>query len=111
MTRTGQYDIVSTGTDAEGKYIDLGDAAPFEGVTVDEAEGTVTFHGDSDSEVQQALRRLMSIERDRLLGYPRSELHMDPQDALQDAVDILRKRGKDVDGLIFPDDQEKLGIE
>lgn len=63
------------------------------------------------SDIQQALRNLMAIERDRLLGYPPAELHQDPKAALQEAVDALEANGEDIDNLIVPSDQETLGIE
>jgi len=111
MSEPENHEIVSTGTDAAGKYLELGDNAPFEGITVDEAEGTVTFHGGGEAEIEETLRHLLGLERDRLLGYPADELHMDPQTAIQDAVNVLRSRGEGVDDLILPEDQQKLNIE
>lgn len=39
-----KYNISSTGHDAHGRYYDLDDDAPFAGITVDEATGTITIH-------------------------------------------------------------------
>jgi hypothetical protein len=39
-----EYSIEFTGHDANGRYYDLEGDAPYEGVTVDEADGTITFH-------------------------------------------------------------------
>jgi hypothetical protein len=110
MSEHGKHEIVSTGTDATGKYIKLSDDAPFEGITVDEDKGAVTFHRSDESEVEQALRHLLAIERDRLLGYTSGQLHMDPQTAVQDAINALERRGHDADDLILPEDQRKLNI-
>ncbi|RLM94308.1 hypothetical protein [Haloarcula sp. Atlit-7R] len=107
-----EYEITSTGTDANGKFIQFADSAPLEGITVDEAGGTVTFHGEQEeSAILQALHELVAIERDRLLGYPQGELHKDPSVALQQAVNALESKGDDIDNLILPEDQEALNIE
>lgn len=111
MSEHGEHEITSAGTDAAGKYIELGDDAPFNGITIDEAEGTVTFHRSGEAEIERMLRHLLALERDRLLGYPSDELHMDPQVAIQDAVNALRNRGRSIDDLILPEDQQKLSIE
>lgn len=42
--KTGSFSINYTGDDSSGKYIDLEDSAPYDGITIDEAEGEVTFH-------------------------------------------------------------------
>ena len=42
-----------------------------------------------NKELQKALTTLVAIERDRQLGYVSDELHMDPRDALQEALDAL----------------------
>jgi hypothetical protein len=39
-----EYDIEFTGHDHNGRYYGLSSDAPFEGVTIDESDGTVTFH-------------------------------------------------------------------
>lgn len=103
------YEIESAGTDKTGEYIALEDCAPLDGLTVDKADGTVTLHNESESEIKQTLRHLLSIERDRLLGY--QEFHMSPQSAVQEAVDALRHRGENIDELVLPEDQQKLDIE
>jgi len=71
----------------------------------------VAENDGGQSDLQQALRSLVAIERDRLLGYPPAELHQDPKAVLQEAVNALEASGEDIDELIVPGDQETLGIE
>jgi len=56
------YNISSTGHDAHGRYYDLDDDAPFEGITVDEAMGTITIH-------EMPERMKLSDEYYQYLGY------------------------------------------
>jgi len=46
------FEIASIGHDDHGRYYEVDDAVPIEGVTVNEHDGTVTIHGDDrlDSE-------------------------------------------------------------
>lgn len=39
-----EHDIEFTGHDENGRYYELDDDAPYQGVTVNEADGTITFH-------------------------------------------------------------------
>lgn len=64
-------------------------------------------HGQIGDLEQVALDAL-AMQRDRLLGYPVDELHLDPEDALQVAWATLVNHGHDPDELIFPDDQATL---
>lgn len=103
-----EHDINSTGHDENGRYYDLAEDAPFEGITVDEATNTITVHGQPA--VEDALQNLLAIERDRLLGYPTGELHMRPERAVREAWDALSARGYNRDELILPDDQDRLDL-
>lgn len=64
-----------------------------------------------DEQVAEALRHLVAIERDRALGYPSDELHMEPKDAIVEGMKALDTLGDDPDDIVWPDDQETLGIE
>lgn len=64
----------------------------------------------SSEELEEALRNLFAIERDRLQGYQTSELHMDPYEALSQAEDVLVQVGYHPDDLILPAEREKLGL-
>lgn len=61
-----------------------------------------------DSDLEEAARDLFAIERDRLLGYPPSELHMTPAQAVQNMWDILVEMGYNPDELIVPEEQDTL---
>jgi len=45
-----EHEITFTGHDENGRYYDLEDSAPYDGVTVNEAKGTVTFHEKLDED-------------------------------------------------------------
>lgn len=61
---------------------------------------------------QQALQNLIAIIRDRRLGYQEDELHMPPEDAIADALRVLRDEfGTDPEEVVWPDDQDILGID
>ena len=64
----------------------------------------------TDEQTLEALIALVAVERDRLLGYPADELHMDPEDALAQGIDSLVAEGFDIDQIVLPDDREKLGL-
>lgn len=104
-----KHDIKAIGHDAHGRFYDIADDCTYDGVTVDEAEGTVTLHGKSP--LEDALNNLIAMERDRLLGYPSSELHMQPETALKIALTALDEQGRDVEFLIMQDDQAALPID
>lgn len=106
------HDIKAVGHDTHGRFYDIADDCTYDGVTVDEAEGTVTLHTlHGNSPLEDALNNLIAIERDRLLGYPSSELHMQPETALTVALTALDEQGRDVEFLIMQDDQAALPID
>ena len=39
-----EHEIQFSGYDENGHYYDLDDDAPYDGITVNEADGTITFH-------------------------------------------------------------------
>lgn len=46
-----EYDIEFTGHDENGRYYQIADSdAPFKGITVDEVDGTITFHESTELE-------------------------------------------------------------
>lgn len=61
-------------------------------------------------DVKKALRNLIAIERDRQLGYPHEDLHMDPTQAIVEGLDALEELGDDPNEIVWPEDQETLGI-
>lgn len=63
-----------------------------------------------ENNIQRALQDLVAIERDRRLGYPVSDLHKSPVDAIIDGATALHELGIDPDEVILPEDQEKLEI-
>lgn len=101
--------ITSVGNDANGRSYDLDDDSPYDAITVNEGDGTITLHGTPP--VENALNHLVGMERDRLLGYPERELHMNPADALRMALAALTERGRDSDFFVQPTDQQKLAID
>lgn len=64
-----------------------------------------------DPDVKQPLIDLIAIIRDRQLGYPSEDIHMDPVDAIENGLEVLDELGTNPDEVVFPDDQETLGIE
>jgi hypothetical protein len=58
----------------------------------------------------KALVNLLALERDRLLGYKTDELHMDPQEAVQQALAALEDSGYNPDDVVLPDNQERLDL-
>lgn len=60
------------------------------------------------SDLEQVALDAMAMQRDRLLGFPVDELHLDPEVALQDAWATLANYGYHPDELIIPGDQETL---
>lgn len=103
------YSISSTGHDDNGRYYELEEDAPFDSITVDEADGTVTFHGRPA--LMRLVRELLALERDRLLGFPEDELHRPPRDVIEDTLGVLTTRGWDPDEVVLPDDQTNLGLD
>jgi len=103
-----EHNIDSSGHDRTGRCYDLEDDAPIEAITVDEATGSITIYG---STIERLLADLFAMERDRLLGFPGSELHANPQKIIQQAYDVLTACGHDPDQLVLPDDQERLGLD
>jgi len=106
---SGEYNITSKGTDGEGRYISLGEAAPVEGITIDEVDGTVVIH-EERGDIQRIIEQLVALERDRLLGYQSDELHEDPKTVLSDALDTLEQHGADTDKVVMPEDKQALGL-
>jgi len=102
-----EHTITSIADDNHKHHYMFDEEAPLEGITIDEASGTVTCHGRSD--VEGALKNLFAIERDRLLGY-HHDLHMPVQEAVIDAWDTLAEHGYHRDELILPEDQEALNL-
>lgn len=72
---------------------------------------TTELTDDEREKVTRVLRDLVALERDRSLGYPESELHMDPLKALRQADDALEILGEDPEDIIWPDDRELLNLE
>lgn len=62
-------------------------------------------------ELKELLRSFVAMERDRLLGYPGDELHADPHAEVERAVAVLERCGDDPDEIIWPEDQEALGLD
>lgn len=44
MVDSGSFSYTSQADDKHGTYYELEDDAPYKGVTVDEADGEITFH-------------------------------------------------------------------
>ena len=103
-----EHNIDSSGHDRNGRCYDLEDDAPIEAITVDEATGSIAIHG---SAIERLLADLFAMERDRLLGFPGSELHANPQEIIQQAYEVLTACGHDPDQLVLPDDQERLNLD
>ena len=59
-------------------------------------------------DLEQVALDALALHRDRLLGYPVEDLHLDPADALQVTWATLVNHGHDPDNLILPDDQTAL---
>ncbi|MEZ3117872.1 hypothetical protein RYH80_18295 [Halobaculum sp. MBLA0147] len=53
---------------------------------------------------------LVALERDRTLGYAPDELHTDPRDVIEEALVLLDDLDTDPDEVVFPEDQDRLGI-
>jgi len=66
---------------------------------------------DELTQIKNALRDLVAIERDRQCGYAPDQLHRDPTQALLDGVEALALLGDDPEELIMDVDQEILGID
>jgi hypothetical protein len=81
-------------------------------ISTDEAHRLAALvPSDTDNELEKVTRDLMAIERDRLLGYRTSDLHMDPKAALNRAIAVLEAHGYDPDELILPEDQRSLDLD
>ncbi|TKX60671.1 hypothetical protein EXE48_11910 [Halorubrum sp. ASP1] len=81
-------------------------------ISTDEAHRLAALApSDTDSKLEEVTRDLMAIERDRLLGYRTSDLHMDPKAALNRAIAVLEAHGYDPDELILPEDQRSLDLD
>lgn len=98
--------INSVGQDGHGRCYDIGDDEPYDAITIDEADGTITLHGHDT--LESHLRDLLAIVRDHELGY--REFHKSPTEVLQESYDELVRRGHDADELVLPEDQEELGL-
>lgn len=102
--------IDSVGHDEHGRCYDLGEDAPWDAITVNEADGTITLHGSPP--LEEAAADLLALERDRLLGFPADELHKPPQAVVERAWHLLSARNPGFkDEYILRDDQQTLGLE
>lgn len=72
--------------------------------------GEMDESSESKEAVVDALTTLMALQRDQLLGYRESELHTDPKQALQQALEALSDAGENPGQVIWADDREKLGL-
>jgi hypothetical protein len=103
-----EFDIEGVGDDRTGRYYDFNESEPVDGITVDEADGTVTIH---DNALKPILRDFVAMHRDLMLGFPPDELHRSQSDALKEGVTLLELLGDDVDDVILPEDQEALPLD
>lgn len=62
-------------------------------------------------DLRRLLRDFVAMERDRELGFPGDELHRWPRQAIVEALELLETLGDDPDEIVWPEDQETLGIE
>lgn len=69
-----------------------------------------TLSEDEAAELKRIVRHLVALERDRMLGYPRGELHRQPEVVVEDALLLLDRLGEDVDDIVFPEDQDALDL-
>jgi hypothetical protein len=75
------------------------------------------WYGDGEDDapdvelVKQALRNLIAIERDRLMGYPSDELHMSPRKAMENGMVALEELGEDATDVVWEGDRERIGLE
>jgi hypothetical protein len=106
-----EHDINFMGSNDEGKYYDLDEDAPIDGVIIDEFDRTVTLCNDQTELLESVITDLMALERDRMLGFRESELHRDPKNVIEDAVKALTRVGHNPDDLILPEDQDALELE
>ena len=65
-----------------------------------------------DDEVLDALIDLIALERDRQLGYPQDHLHMRPEHAIENALNVIERHhdGIGPEAIVQPDDAETLGL-
>jgi hypothetical protein len=106
-----EHDINFMGSDTEGKYYDLDEDAPIDGVIVNEFDRTVTLCNDRTEQLESVTKQLMALERDRLLGFRESKLHRDPKTVIEDAVEELTRIGNNADDLVLPEDQDALELD
>ncbi len=91
-----------------GTSYDFNGDTPIAGLTIEEAEGTITIH---DEEIETLLRDCLAMERDRLLGFGDDELHRNPRDVVKQLTAVLAALDNDVDELVLPGDQERLPVD
>lgn len=65
---------------------------------------------DEATELKRIVRHLVALERDRMLGYPRSELHRQPEIVVEDALRLLDELGENIDEIVNPEDQDALDL-
>lgn len=102
------YEIDSIGHDADGRYYALEDDAPLTGLMVDEAEMEVEIFYQ---QWQTELRDLFALLRDIRLGFDESDLHMDPDEAMKNTLELLEAVGYRTDDLLSDADRRILGME
>jgi hypothetical protein len=62
-------------------------------------------------EVRDALIDLLALERDRELGYPKHELHMRPEQAIENGLTVIDQHADlHVEDIVDPDEARLLGL-
>jgi hypothetical protein len=68
---------------------------------------TMTMRDD----VRDALIDLIALERDRELGYPKNELHMRPEQAIENGLTVIDQHSDmHVEDIVEPDEARLLGL-
>jgi len=62
-------------------------------------------------EVRDALIDLIALERDRELGYPTNELHMRPEQAIENGLTVIDQHSDlHVEDIVEPEEARLLGL-